>query len=82
MIDDSLLAHLKEIGMSEYEARVYAILVALRVASARDIHEQTKIPGVGSMRRSPRSPRRGSLFLPGDLRCGTRPLTLRRRLSG
>ena len=30
--------------MSEYEAKVYAILSALRVASAREIHEQTKIP--------------------------------------
>jgi len=44
MIDDLLLLQLKGIGMSEYEARVYAILSALRVASARDIHEQTKIP--------------------------------------
>jgi len=44
MIDDSLLLHLKEIGMSEYEAKVYVILSALRVASAREIHEQTKIP--------------------------------------
>jgi sugar-specific transcriptional regulator TrmB len=30
--------------MSEYEAKVYMILSALRVASAREIHEQTKIP--------------------------------------
>jgi sugar-specific transcriptional regulator TrmB len=44
MIDESLLSHLKEIGMSEYEAKVYVILSALRVASAREIHEQTKIP--------------------------------------
>jgi HTH-type transcriptional regulator, sugar sensing transcriptional regulator len=44
MIDDSLLLQLKGIGMSEYEAKVYAILSALRVASAREIHEQTKIP--------------------------------------
>jgi len=44
MIDDSLLSQLKEIGMSEYEAKVYVILSALRVASAREIHEQTKIP--------------------------------------
>lgn len=44
MIDDSLLLHLKGIGMSEYEAKVYVILSALRVASAREIHEQTKIP--------------------------------------
>jgi len=44
MIDDSLLLRLKEIGMSEYEAKVYVILLALRVASAREIHEQTKIP--------------------------------------
>lgn len=44
MIDDSLLLQLKDIGMSEYEAKVYVILSALRVASARDIHEQTKIP--------------------------------------
>ncbi len=44
MIDDSLLAELKGIGMSEYEARVYVTLSALRVASARDVHEQTKIP--------------------------------------
>ncbi len=44
MIDDSLLSQLKQIGMSEYEAKVYVILTALRVASAREIHEQTKIP--------------------------------------
>jgi sugar-specific transcriptional regulator TrmB len=44
MIDDSLLLRLKGIGMSEYEAKVYVILSALRVASAREIHDQTKIP--------------------------------------
>lgn len=44
MIDDSLLLQLKGIGLSEYEAKVYVILSALRVASAREIHEQTKIP--------------------------------------
>ncbi|HWQ65564.1 MAG TPA: helix-turn-helix domain-containing protein [Methanospirillum sp.] len=44
MIDDSLLGDLKGIGMSEYEAKVYVILSALRVASAREIHDQTKIP--------------------------------------
>jgi HTH-type transcriptional regulator, sugar sensing transcriptional regulator len=44
MIDDSLLLQLKGIGMSEYEAKVFVILSALRVASAREIHEQTKIP--------------------------------------
>jgi len=44
MIDDALLSQLKGIGMSEYEAKVYGILSALRVASAREIHEQTKIP--------------------------------------
>jgi HTH-type transcriptional regulator, sugar sensing transcriptional regulator len=44
MIDDSLLGDLKEIGMSEYEAKVYVVLSALRVASAREIHEQTMIP--------------------------------------
>ena len=44
MIDDSLLFELKGIGLSEYEAKIYAILSALRVASAREIHEQTKIP--------------------------------------
>jgi len=44
MTDDALLLQLKGIGMSEYEAKVYVILSALRVASAREIHEQTKIP--------------------------------------
>ncbi len=44
MIDETLLQELKRIGMSEYEAKVYTILSALRVASAREIHEQTKIP--------------------------------------
>jgi len=44
MIDDSLLLQLNKIGMSEYEAKVYVSLSALRVASAREIHEQTKIP--------------------------------------
>jgi len=44
MIDDALLSQLKEIGMSEYEAKVYVSLSALRVASAWEIHEQTKIP--------------------------------------
>jgi HTH-type transcriptional regulator, sugar sensing transcriptional regulator len=44
MIDDLLLLHLKKIGMNEYEAKVYGILSALRVASAREIHEHTRIP--------------------------------------
>lgn len=44
MIDESLIPDLKEIGMSEYEAKTYTILLALRVASAREIHEITKIP--------------------------------------
>lgn len=44
MIDDSLLIELKEVGMSEYEAKVYVILSALRVATAREVHEQTRIP--------------------------------------
>lgn len=44
MIDDTLLLQLKGIGMGEYEAKIYAILSALRVASAREIHEQTHIP--------------------------------------
>ncbi|MEN6397326.1 MAG: helix-turn-helix domain-containing protein [Methanoregula sp.] len=44
MIDESLLLQLNKIGMSEYEAKVYVSLSALRVASAREIHEQTKIP--------------------------------------
>jgi sugar-specific transcriptional regulator TrmB len=44
MIDESLLSDLKSIGMSEYEAKVYGILTALRVADAREIHEHTKIP--------------------------------------
>jgi sugar-specific transcriptional regulator TrmB len=44
MIDDSLLSLLNKIGMSEYEAKVYVSLSALRVASAREIHDQTKIP--------------------------------------
>jgi hypothetical protein len=34
MIDESLLPDLKSIGMSEYEAKVYGILTALRVADA------------------------------------------------
>jgi len=44
MIDESLLVQLKNIGMSEYEAKIYAILSALRIATGREIHEQTKIP--------------------------------------
>ncbi len=44
MIDDSLLIQLKAIGMSEYEAKVYLVVSALRVANAREIHEKTKIP--------------------------------------
>lgn len=44
MIDDSLLLRLKEIGMSEYEAKIYVTLLALRVACVREIHEHTKIP--------------------------------------
>jgi HTH-type transcriptional regulator, sugar sensing transcriptional regulator len=44
MIDDAFLLQLNRIGMSEYEAKVYVILLALRVASAREIHEHTKIP--------------------------------------
>lgn len=42
--DEALIHDLKEIGMSEYEAKTYTILLALRVASAREIHEITKIP--------------------------------------
>jgi len=44
MTCDPLLLRLKSIGMSEYEAKVYVILIALRVASAREIHDLTKIP--------------------------------------
>lgn len=44
MIDDSLILECKKIGLSEYEAKVYLILIGLRVASAREIHEQTMIP--------------------------------------
>jgi sugar-specific transcriptional regulator TrmB len=44
MIDDLLLSQLKGTGMSEYEAKVYVVLTALRVASAGEIHEQTRIP--------------------------------------
>jgi len=44
MIDESLIPDLKTLGMSEYEAKTYTILLALRVASAREIHEITKIP--------------------------------------
>ncbi|MBN1431514.1 MAG: TrmB family transcriptional regulator [Methanomicrobiaceae archaeon] len=44
MIDESLIPELKDLGMSEYEAKVYSMLLALRVASAREIHEITKIP--------------------------------------
>jgi len=44
MIDESLITDLNILGMSEYEAKAYTILLALRVASAREIHEITKIP--------------------------------------
>lgn len=44
MIDDSLLLQLKGIGMSEYEVKVCVSISARRVASARELHEQMKIP--------------------------------------
>lgn len=43
-IDDFLVGQLKGIGLSESEAKVYSILSVLRGASARELHEKTKIP--------------------------------------
>ena len=44
MIDESLIPELNKLGMSEYEAKTYTVLLALRVASAREVHEITNIP--------------------------------------
>lgn len=43
-IDDALLGQLMGVGLGEYEAKEYAILSSLRMASARELHEKTKIP--------------------------------------
>ena len=43
MIDDSLLLQLKEIGMSEYEAKVYVALSAFRNRSAHTIRVGSRI---------------------------------------
>ena len=43
-MDEELVRRLKKFGMNEYEAKVYAALFGLRVASAREIHEFTQIP--------------------------------------
>ncbi|MDD4253933.1 MAG: helix-turn-helix domain-containing protein [Methanofollis sp.] len=41
---DEIVLQLRTLGLNEYEARVYATLVGLRRATARDIHEASKVP--------------------------------------
>ncbi|MDO5846023.1 MAG: helix-turn-helix domain-containing protein [Methanocorpusculum sp.] len=44
MAEYSYLNDLKSIGMTEYEAKIYATLFSLRVASASELHNLTNIP--------------------------------------
>ncbi len=44
MFEENMIVHLKEIGMSEYEAKVYLTLVCINSASPRELHETTNIP--------------------------------------
>lgn len=41
---DTLVPLLRHLGLNEYEAKVYAALVGLRKATARDIHEVSTVP--------------------------------------
>lgn len=43
MTDDVVL-QLRTLGLNEYEARVYATLVGLQRATAREVHEASKVP--------------------------------------
>ncbi|WP_298667368.1 TrmB family transcriptional regulator [uncultured Methanofollis sp.] len=41
---DEIVLQLRTLGLTEYEARVYSTLVGLRRATAREIHEASKVP--------------------------------------
>lgn len=41
---DEIVLQLRTLGLNEYEARVYSTLVGLKRATARDIHEASKVP--------------------------------------
>lgn len=43
-LDQRIVERLKSWGMTEYESKIYTVLVMLQVGSARDIHELTGIP--------------------------------------
>lgn len=44
MFEDNMIAQLKGIGLSEYEAKIYLILACIHSASPRELHETTLIP--------------------------------------
>lgn len=41
---EDLISLLRNLGLNEYEAKVYSTLVGLRKATARDIHEISRVP--------------------------------------
>ncbi|WP_067048553.1 TrmB family transcriptional regulator [Methanofollis ethanolicus] len=41
---DEIVLQLRTLGLNEYESRVYATLVGLKRATAREIHEASKVP--------------------------------------
>ncbi|WP_342678991.1 TrmB family transcriptional regulator [Methanofollis sp. UBA420] len=41
---DEIVLQLRTLGLNEYEARVYSTLVGLQRATAREIHEASKVP--------------------------------------
>jgi Sugar-specific transcriptional regulator TrmB len=43
-MEESIVVGLKKLGLTEYEARAYAALVGLGEATAREIHEASRVP--------------------------------------
>ncbi len=43
MFEENMVVQLKGIGMSEYESKVYLMLICINSASPRELHETTKI---------------------------------------
>lgn len=44
MFEENMIVQLKGIGMSEYESKVYLMLICINSASPRELHETTQIP--------------------------------------
>jgi sugar-specific transcriptional regulator TrmB len=44
MLNENMINQLKGIGMSEYESKIYLMLLGLNMASPRELHEMTGIP--------------------------------------